>query len=93
MVVLFLSSFRRQACQSVRVCHGYGDPFSGISWLNFELHFWRDAWPLFDGRELYLELATSQTRIFSNSSQPPSLSTLQISKNLPTLARTITPLA
>ena len=38
MVVLFLSSFRRQACQSVRVCHGYGDPFSGISWLNFELH-------------------------------------------------------
>ena len=39
MVVLFLSSsFRRQACQSVRVCHGCGDPFSGLSWLNFELH-------------------------------------------------------
>ena len=39
MVVLFLSSsFRRQACQSVRVCHGCGDPFSGLSGLNFELH-------------------------------------------------------
>ena len=32
------SSFRRQACQSVRVCHGCGDPFSGLSGLNFELH-------------------------------------------------------
>jgi hypothetical protein len=39
MVVLFLSSsFRRQACQSVRVCLGCGDPFSGLSGLNFELH-------------------------------------------------------
>ena len=37
MVVLFLSSsFRRQACQSVRVCHGCGNPFSGLSGLNFD---------------------------------------------------------